>query len=203
MDSFAHLLHQAWHQLRFLPISPLAQLSPQSEAVSLDAVLARAGVVRPHTPALRDLDRLPQLRRYLALPGRGPASRFCDGSFRVLYAGESLATCSAEMAYHHGRALADSGEPVGAIRVFEGLGLKVSGRFLDVRQGHAALHRPEDYAPAQAFGRTQKAQGEPGLVYRAVRRKGGECLALLLPAPVKACSLKQVLTLTWDGVRLA
>ena len=202
MDEYAHFLHMAWHQLRFLPISPLAQLTPEADAGALDGLLERAGVFRPAAPKLRNMDRLPQLRAYLGQPGQGPVSRFCDGSYRVLYAGESLTTCVAEMVFHHGRALADSGEPPGAIRVFEALALKVTGRFQDVRAGHAALHRPGDYEPAQALGRTLKAAGEPGLAYRAVRRKGGACLALFLPAPVKACTLKQMVALQWDGHRL-
>ena len=203
MPETAHFLHQGWHQLRFLPISPLAQLSPQPEAALLDGLLARAGVYRAATQPLREMDRLAQARAYLASPGRGPESRFGDGSFRVLHAGESLATCLAEMAYHHGRALADSGEPAGAIRVFEALALRVSGAFRDVRKGYAELHRPKDYAPSQAFGRELKAAGAEGAVYRAVRRKGGEALALLLPAPLKTCNLKQMVALQWDGSRLA
>ena len=203
MEATAHFLLQVWHQLRFLPISPLAQLVAAGEAPVLDGILARAGVYRERTPALQDMDRLPQLRAYLALPGRGPVSRFCDGSFRAVYAGEGLPTCVAEMIHHHGRALAETREPAGAIRVFEGLALQVAGPFRDIRKGHADLHRPEDYAPAQAFGRALKAKGGAGAVYRAVRRKGGECLALLLAAPVKACTLKQVVALRWDGQRLA
>jgi len=194
-EGFLHCLHQAWHQLRFLPVSPLAQLEAPAEGALVD----RAGVYRPQAPALRDMDRLPQLRAYLASPGRGPVSRFCDGSFRALYAGEILATCVAEVAYHHGRALAASGEPPGAIRVFEALALKVTGRFPDVRKGNAALHRPGDCAPAQALGRELKAAGAPGLAYRSVRRKGGSCLALFLAAPVTSCALKQMVPLQWDG----
>ena len=203
IQEYAHFLHQAWHQLRFLPISPLAQVAGKNDTAVLDGLLARAGVYRAAAPALRDLDRLPQARAYLARSGRGPESRFCDGSFRVLYAGESLATCVAEMAYHHGRALAETGEPVGAIRVFEALGLKVSGHFKDLRKGHGDLHRPQDYAPSQAFGRGLKSAGDAGAVYRAVRRKGGECLALLLPESLKACNLRQMVALQRDGSRLA
>ena len=198
-DDYVHFLQQAWHQLRFLPISPLAQLETPDEADVLDGLLSRAGVFRPQPPALREMDRLPQLRAYLASPGRGPVSRFCDGSFRALYAGESLPTCLAEMSHHHGRALADTHEPPGAIRVFEALALKVTGRFRELRQGHAALHRVQDYAPAQALGRELKAAGEPGLVYRSARRKGGSCLALFLASPVKTCVLKQMVPLQWDG----
>jgi hypothetical protein len=121
----------------------------------------------------------------------------------MLYAGESLATCVAELAFHHGRALADSAEPAGAIRVFEALALKVTGRFADVRKGHGDLHRPGDYEPAQAYGRALKTAGEAGVVYRSVRRKGGDCLGLLLAGPVRACVLKQMVALQWDGKRLA
>lgn len=202
METTAHFLNQIWHQLRFLPISPLTQLVPPAELPFLDGLLARVGVYRERVPRLHEMDRLPQLRAYLALAGRGPVSRFCDGSFRAVYAGESLPTCVAEMAYHHGLALAATREPAGAIRVFEGLTLKVTGPFMDLRQGHAALHRAQDYAPAQAFGRRLKTQGDPGAVCRAVRRKGGECLALLRAEPVKACTLKQVVALRWDGERL-
>jgi len=198
-EEYAHFLHQSWHQLRFLPVSPVAQLELPAEAGVVDGLLARAGVFRPQAPKLREMDRLPQLRAYLASPGRGPVSRCCDGSFRVLYAGEALATCLAEIAFHHGRALADSSEPPGAIRVFEALALKVTGRFRDVRKGHGALHRPGDCAPAQALGRELKAAGEPGLAFRSVRRPGGACLGLFLASPVTACTLKQMVPLQWDG----
>lgn len=201
MADWVHFLNHGWRQLRFLPASPLAQLMTAPEMETLDGLLAAAGVFRP-LPA-RKLDRLSQLKAYLNLPGPGPTSRFCDGSFRALYAGESLATCAAEVAHHHGRALADSGEPAGAIRVFEGLALGIAGRFVDVRKGHRDLHRPEDYRAAQRFGRTLRSQGDSGAVYRSVRRKGGECLLLLAGATVKSCSLKDLVALTWDGRQLA
>lgn len=201
MENRIHFLNCAWRQLRFLPRSPLAQLADAEDRESLEDLLARAGVFRP-APVRRKMDRLPQLKAYLAQPGPGPASRFCDGSFRALYAGESLATCVAEMAFHHGRALADSGEPAGAIRVFEGLEVRVAGQFLDVRKGHPTLHRPDDYGPSQAFGRALRIQGEAGLVYRSVRRRAGHCLALFAAEVVKGCSLKDLVPLTWDGSRL-
>jgi len=202
MPEYAHLLQQSWRQLRFLPTSPLAGLVPVADASVLDGLLARASVYRPQPPALRDLDRLPQLKVYLGLPGRGPASRFSDGSFRAIYGGETLDTCVAEMAFHHSRTLAETSEPAGAIRVFEALALKVSGAFPDVRKGHRDLRLAGEYRHAQAFGRGLRSAGEPGTVFRSVRRQGGECLALFLAAPVKACTLKQMVALQWDGERL-
>ena len=109
----AHLLNQTWHQLKFLPVSPLAQMFVPAERLQIATLLAKAGVFLSWPSGLRNPDRLPQLRAYLDMPGRGPVSRFCDGSFRAVYAGESRATCIAEIACHHGQALRDSGELLG------------------------------------------------------------------------------------------
>lgn len=197
-----NLLNQPWHQLKFLSVSPLAQLVAPGEGAELAAILTRVGVFRSWAPGPGNADRLPQARAYLAMPGRGPRSRFCDGTFRVLYAGRALATCVAEMAHHHGQALRDSGEPPGAARIFETLGITVSGAFVDVRAGHPALHRPGDFGPAQAFGAECRMAGEDGLAYRSVRQPGGECLAVLAGTSLRAVRLKGILALRWDGERL-
>ncbi|MGA2083103.1 MAG: RES family NAD+ phosphorylase [Holophaga sp.] len=192
-----------WNQLKFLSISPLAQLVPPADGPDLAALLARVGVFRSWPSGSRNADRLPQLWAYLRLPGHGPASRFCDGSFRVVYAGLDLATCRAEIVHHHGLALRDSSEPPGAVRIFEVLALRATGRFLDVRSGHLELHRPEDYARSQAFGRSARSDLAPGIVYRSVRRRGGECLAVVDGRAVRRCALEALMALRWDGERLA
>lgn len=197
------LLNQTWHQLRFLAVSPLAQLVPPEEGFALASLLARAGVFQPRAPGARNPDRLPQLRAYLNMPGRAPASRFCDGSFRVVHAGEVRATCVADVAFHHALALRDTGEPPGAARIFEALALRVGGVFMDVRRGHGGLHRPDAYGTAQAFGAERKVHGDPGILYRSVRRRGGECLALFDGHAVKSCALREVIALRWDGATLA
>lgn len=198
-----HFLNHPWHQLKFLSVSPLAQLVPPGDGPELAGLLARVGVFRAWPPGAGNPDRLPHLRAYLRMPGRGPTSRFCDGSFRAVYAGKTLATCRAEVAFHHGQALRDSGEPPGAARIFEALLVRVGGVFLDVRKGCGELHRAEDYGPAQALGRAAKAAGEPGIVFRSLRRNGSECLAVLDGEKVKACTLAELVALRWDGDRLA
>lgn len=200
--SHLRFLNHPWHQLKFLSVSPLAQLTAPAEGYDLSALLARVGVFRSWPAGAGNTDRLPQLRAYLRMPGRGPRSRFCDGSFRAVYAGEALATCRAEVAHHHAQALADSGEPPGAARIFECLQLRVAGAFLDVRKGRRELHRPDDYGPSQAFGRNARADGEAGIVYASVRAAGGECLALFDPDGVRACGFTDLLALRWDGRRL-
>jgi len=192
-------LNHPWNQLKFLPVSPLAQLVAPAEGYELAALLARAGVFRPWPPGAGNADRLPQLRAYLHMPGRGARSRFCDGTFRAVYAGKTLATCRAEVAHHHGQALRDSGEPPGAARIFECLQLRVAGAFLDVRKGYRDLHRPQDYGPSQAFGRAAKAGGEAGIVFASVRAPGGECLALFEPEGARSCVFTDLLALRWDG----
>jgi len=201
--NYARFLNHPWHQLKFLSVSPLAQLVPPAQSPELAGLLARVGVFRSWPPGPGNPDRLPQLRAYLRMPGRGPRSRFCDGSFRVVYAGKTLATCRAEVAHHHGQALRDSGEPPGAARIFEALLVKVGGAFADVREGHGDLHRPEDYGPAQAFGRKAKAAEEIGIVFRSLRWKTGECLAILDGGKVRSCALAGLAALRWDGERLA
>jgi hypothetical protein len=201
--SHVHFLNHPWHQLKFLSVSPLAQLVPPAQGPELAGLLARVGLFRAWPPGGGNPDRLPQLRAYLRMPGRGPRSRFCDGSFRAVYAGKTLATCRAEVAFHHGQALRDSAEPPGAARIFEALLVRVGGAFVDVRQGHGDLHRAEDYGPAQAFGRLAKAEGESGIVFRSLRWKTGECLAVLDGDTVKACTLAGLAALRWDGERLA
>jgi hypothetical protein len=198
----AHFLNHPWHQLKLLSVSPLAQLVPPADGPELAGLLARVGVFRPWPPGPGNADRLPHLRAYLRMPGRGPRSRFCDGSFRSVYAGKNLATCRAEIAFHHGMALRDSGEPPGTARIFEALAIRVGGDYVDVRKGHDDLHRPEEYGPPQAFGRLVKAAGEAGIVYRSVRRRTGECLAILDGQGVKACALRELVALRWDGERL-
>lgn len=200
--SHLRFLNHPWHQLKFLSVSPLAQLTAPGESFELSALLARVGVFRSWPAGAGVQDRLPQLRAYLHMPGRGPRSRFCDGSFRTIYAGEALATCRAEVAHHHAQALRDSGEPPGAARIFECLQLRVAGAFLDLRKGRRDLLHPDDYGPSQAFGRQAWSDREAGIVYPSVRAPGGECLALFDPDGARACRLTDLLALRWDGRRL-
>lgn len=201
--SAIHFLNHPWLQLKFLSVSPLAQLVPPAERTGLDLLLERAGVFRSWPAGARNPDRLPQLRAYLAMPGRGPRSRFCDGSFRAVYAGATRATCTAEVAHHHGQALRDSGEPPGAARIFELLALRTAGRFLDVRAGPPELKRPDECGPAQVFGAAAWTAGEYGILYRSCRRPNGDCLAVFDGQAVRTCVLQEVLALRWDGERLA
>ena len=156
------------------------------------------------------------VRRRLGLPDDAderaswipPAAGHDGGRFLAphgpgaLYLGESLATCMAEAAHHHGRHCAASlGTPPGTRAVFRHLVFRVTGRFADAsRDRRLGLHLPDDLAPSWAFGNHARALGLAGVHYRSVRRRGGRCLAVfdgrkvvLLRAELGAVVLE------WDG----
>jgi len=138
-------------------------------------------------------------------PFRAPSpegSRFSDGSFGIFYAGLDLPTCTAEMAYHQARQLRLSGAP-GMRLHFATLRARVTGEFLDIRQGHASLHRPNSYLRSRAFGIRAWRAAADGIAYRSVRNPGGECLAGFRRACVLGCAKGGLVAMTWDGTNLA
>lgn len=130
-------------------------------------------------------------------------SRFSDGSYGVYYAARSLETSVRETAYHYGRFLASTSEPRGTeieLRVL--VSKRVEQRFHDVRIGHPELHRPDDYAPSQAFAAGLRAAGSNGIVYRSVRHEAGTCLAVLRPKAIPCPKQGAHLRYHYDGTRI-
>lgn len=133
----------------------------------------------------------------------GFPSRFSDGSYGVYYAAAALETAVRETAYHFGRFLRATAEPRGSaleLRVLISAG--VDQRYHDVRAGHRELHLPDDYAPAQAFGRRLRAAGSQGIVYRSVRHSGGRCVAVLRPKAIPLPIQGPHLRYHFDGERI-
>ena len=129
-------------------------------------------------------------------------SRFSDGSFGVFYAGVDLETCIAEMAYHQVKNLRQSGAP--GMRVhFSALRCRVSGHFVDVRNGYGELHAPDSHTEGRAFGMATKRAGADGIAYRSVRKIGGECLAIFRRPCVLSCARGGLVAFEWDGEKLA
>ena len=186
-----------WFNLRaVVDHSPIAALAGPEEARALGPFLGRYGLA----PA-RDEDAEPmaRLRAFLARPsGCGP-SRFSDGSFPVVYMGDAPETCLAEVAHHLARALRETAAAKVKTHYFLLARFVMTGEVQDVRQGFPALHRPEDWLPAQAFGRRAVIEARAGITCRAVRRKGAEDLAVLRSALAHGGSRIRVLGLRWDG----
>jgi RES domain len=146
-------------------------------------------------------------------PGSGPimaafthvnpqGSRFADGAWGVFYAGRDRATAIAETTYHHGRFLAATRERAMHLpmRVYE---VAIDTRLHDLRRGFEAEHAPDDYAASRALGARLHAAGSPGVVYRSVRRPGGQCAGLFRPRGASNCHEVAVLLYAWDGARFS
>lgn len=163
-----------------------------------------------------NLDLLPAGRRvggqgasYLMAPfthvSRDRPSRFSDGSFGVLYAGDRVRVALLETMYHHGRFMARSGEAPGWTSQFRELFLDIDGRLHDLRaatEDRAAVLDPDDYAAAQGFAAGLRAAGSQGIVYPSVRCGGGECAALFYPDLAANPVQGRHLDYHWNGARV-
>lgn len=133
----------------------------------------------------------------------GFPSRFSDGSYGVYYAARRLDTSVCETAFHLGRFLTATQEPLGTeleLRVL--VSARVAQRFHDVRTGHPELHLPDDYAPSQAFAKSLRQGGSNGLVYNSVRHAGAPCLAVLRPKAIPRPQQGAHLRYHFDGKRI-
>ena len=100
-------------------------------------------------------------------------SRFSDGSFGVLYAGNSFEVALLETIHHHARFMSRTKEPAGWSSQFREIILNVSGQLHDARDYEAA-HTSDNYAASQSLGAALKLSGSNGVTYRSVRCTGGE-----------------------------
>jgi hypothetical protein len=186
-----------WFNLRALvDHSPIAALASPEDASAVGAFLDRYGV----EPARdEDAEPLARLRAFLAgSSGAGP-SRFSDGSFPIVYMGDAPETCLAEVAHHLGRAMSETAAAKVRTHYFLLARFTLTGEVLDVRKGFPALHRPDDWLPAQAFGRSAASRARFGITYRAVRRGGSENLGVLRGGLARGAARVKVVGLRWDG----
>jgi len=120
----------------------------------------------------------------------------------ALYLGNTLETCVAELAYHHGLLCAASvGTPQGTRAVFRHLVFQVAGDFANAAADRKhGLHNPSDYSASWAFGRRAREGGFPGVHYRSVRKRGGRCLAVFEQTVVRFLRFELgAVILEWDG----
>lgn len=163
-----------------------------------------------------NLDLVPEARRvggpgasYLMAPfthvSPDRPSRFSDGSFGVLYAGDRFEVALLETAYHHGRFMARTDETAGWTSQFREIVLDVASNLHDLRTGkptYADVLDPHDYKAAQALGaRLHEANGD-GIVYPSVRFEGGECVGLFYPDLAANPVQGRHLDYHWDATRV-
>jgi hypothetical protein len=158
---------------------------------------------------LGNLDLVPQKRRvvdpgasYLMAPfthvSKDRPSRFSDGRHGVLYAADSFETALMETIFHHARFMSRTREPSGWTSQFREIVMDISGPLHDVR-GNPSVHAPDDYSDSQSLGLALRGAGSNGVIYRSVRREGGQCAGLFYPDLASSAVQGRHLDYHWDG----
>lgn len=132
-------------------------------------------------------------------------SRFSDGGFGVLYAGNIFEVALLETIYHHERFMTRTREAPGWTSQFREILLNIDARLHDLRRPDADQMRaldPHSYAFSQALAKQLRAAGSDGLVYPSARHKGGECVALFYPDLAANAVQCRHLDYHWDGTRV-
>lgn len=163
-----------------------------------------------------NLDLVPVDRRvggngasYLMAPfthvSKARPSRFTDGSYGVLYAGNVFETALFETIHHHARFMARTAETPGWTSQFREIILPVRADLRDLRGAWEPPHPvldPDSYEASQGLAMALKADGADGLVYPSVRHTGGECVALFYPDCASEPVQGRHLDYHWDGERV-
>lgn len=134
----------------------------------------------------------------------GRKSRFGDGSYGVYYAALDEDTAIAETVFHTERRLRETAEePIELdMRCYVG---RIMKPLEDIRGPAYAHFRDPDlrtWPRCQRFGAERRAAGAWGLLYRSVRRDGGQCVAGFRTRAVSRPRQGRHLRYCWDGERI-
>jgi hypothetical protein len=131
-------------------------------------------------------------------PGGG---RFNEADRGAWYAGTSLDTAHAEVTHHRTAELEEIGvlETRVQMRLYHA---DFDTSFHDVRAKtprNAQYLDPSSYTASQKLARDLLAAGSHGVLYRSVRRAGGECVACFRPALVRNVRPAGHFEYRWEG----
>lgn len=128
-------------------------------------------------------------------------SRFTEGTYGVLYAGNTFETALFETIYHHVRFMARTAEAPGWTSQFREIILSVSADLHDLRHLSTddPVLDPDSYAASQGLAATLKVDDAEGLVYPSIRLPGGECVGLFYPDCASDPIQGRHLDYHWDG----
>ena len=132
-------------------------------------------------------------------------SRFSDGSYGVLYAGNIFEVALFETVHHHARFMARTNEAPGWTSQFREIIMDIDARLNDLHgpnPEYADTLDPDDYAPSQALGMRLRAGGSNGITYPSVRHTEGECVALFYPDLGSNAIQGRHLDYHWSGERV-
>ena len=117
----------------------------------------------------------------------------------VWYAGFTLKTSQAEVAFHFSQWLREVNWREEETASYRGYLADFYGEFDDIRNDtrFKKCLDPEDYGAAQRLGRQLLDAGSSGVVYPSVRHTGGTCIACFRPAMVTNVRQGALVTFTF------
>lgn len=127
---------------------------------------------------------------------RPEGSRFSGADRGAWYAGFSLKTAQAEVAFHYGEGLREVNWQEEETVAFREYLADFRAEFHDLRSddlrvgeprgdtAHKKYLQPDSYRASQQLGRRLLDHGSAGVVYPSVRHAGGTCIACFRPALV-------------------
>ena len=126
-------------------------------------------------------------------------ARFTDDTRGAWYAARDLDTSLAESTHRRTKELQEIGVTDARVqmRLYHA---DAAASFHDVRgDGWERVHDPDDHEPGQALGRALFDAGSNGIVYRSVRKPGGECVVTFRPKLVLAVRPAGHFEFRWRG----
>lgn len=163
-----------------------------------------------------NLDLVPENRRvggngatYLMAPfthvSADRKSRFSNGTYGVLYAGNMFEVALLETVHHHASFMARTNEVPGWTSQFREIVLSVDAPLHDLcgqNLAYAEVLDPDDYRPSQTLATQLRGEGSNGIAYPSIRREDGECAALFYPDLASNAIQGRHLDYHWDGERV-
>lgn len=130
-------------------------------------------------------------------------SRFSNGTWGVYYAAKELETAVAETVYHRERFMRATNEKPMALPM-QILLADFKGRLHDLRKvdGESSLYSKDDYTASQQAAAKLKREDSPGVVYKSVRKKGGQCIGVFKPNLLANPRFDKNLIYQWDGKKI-
>lgn len=132
-------------------------------------------------------------------------SRFTNGSYGVLYAGNTFETALVETVHHHARFMARTAEPEGWTSQFREIVLDIDLPAHDLRNGAGAFDEaldPDSHAAGQVLGAALRAAGSDGVAYPSCRHRDGDCVGLFYPDLASNVIQARHLDYHWNGARV-
>lgn len=130
-------------------------------------------------------------------PGGG---RFNTNTRGAWYAASELDTALEETIYHRTKELEEIGEFNARVEMRQYLS-DLDAEFHDVRPSpdFDSCHDPQNYRDGQRLAEQLLASGSNGVIYRSVRRAGGECIACYRPKLILNIRPAAHFEYLWDG----